>query len=299
MNTSTLSAYDNGNYLQFTDYAIVRRDLEILNGIISGIVCDKKINAEEYKKLQNWISASEVRHRNPMYANIIDVLTDALDDDIITQDESENIQWLCHQMINRKKYYTTITASIQSLIGILKGISFDDRINAEEVAYLQNWMEENDHLRNSWPYDELYSFLTYIMEDGEITQDEHDRLLEYCKSVSGDEHSGMVGAPIIMGFCQVDPQITIPERSFCITGVSKKHKRKEIAEEIELYGGYMQNNISKKLNYLVICDERNTCWAFSCYGRKVEQVNTLRMKGAEIAIVHENDLYDAIQDLEI
>jgi NAD-dependent DNA ligase len=67
------------------------------------------------------------------------------------------------------------------------------------------------------------------------------------------------------GFLQIDPIITIPESTFCITGVSKKFKRREIAEKIELYGRYIVENVRAKLNYLIVCNEKNNCWAFTCY----------------------------------
>lgn len=43
-------------------------------------------------------------------------------------------------------------------------------------------------------------------------------------------------------------------------------------------GGFVVNNVNKKLNYLVVCDEKNTCWAFTCYGRKIEEAINIEKK---------------------
>ena len=55
--------------------------------------------------------------------------------------------------------------------------------------------------------------------------------------------------------------------------------------------------VTKSLNYLVIGAEGNPCYAYACYGRKVEKEVELRRGGARIQLVHENDYHDAIADL--
>jgi NAD-dependent DNA ligase len=61
-------------------------------------------------------------------------------------------------------------------------------------------------------------------------------------------------------------------------------------------GGKITNNISKKLNYLVIGAAGNPCWAYACYGRKVEQAVSLRKAGFKLQIIHESDFHDAVAD---
>jgi hypothetical protein len=61
-------------------------------------------------------------------------------------------------------------------------------------------------------------------------------------------------------------------------------------------GGDVLNGVNAKLNYLVIGADGNPCWAYACYGRKVEKAVELRKKGKRIVIVHENDFHDALAD---
>ena len=51
-----------------------------------------------------------------------------------------------------------------------------------------------------------------------------------------------------------------------------------------------------KVNYLVVCANGNPCWAYACYGRKVEQAVKHRRQGVPIVLVHENDFWDAYED---
>ncbi len=50
----------------------------------------------------------------------------------------------------------------------------------------------------------------------------------------------------------------------------------------------------KKVHYVVIGAEGNQCWAYSCYGRKVEKAIKLRKEGVRVVIVHELDFHDAV-----
>jgi NAD-dependent DNA ligase len=129
---------------------------------------------------------------------------------------------------------------------------------------------------------------------------EKDDLLAFCNlftSEAIDSGSATLVKSINQGFFQIDPDIYIQEKNFCITGQSNKYKRKEIAEKIELYGGFVTDSVTNSTNYLVVCDEKNDCWAFTCYGKKVEKAINLRKKGNLISIIHEFDLYDALESL--
>lgn len=301
MDTSNFDGFDTNEYHRFISPAILEKDLRTLVGILDGVKCDNVINDSEKRALLEWVSTlSEYENKQP-YKAVVSLLKEALSDNILTQDEVDNITWFCNQYINRSGYYTALTSGVQQLLGIIRGITMDDEINAEELSYLDNWLEENDYLKNTWPYDELYSLVTSIVQDGIVTEEEHNSLLSFCKAISGEDEDSSNQEfieTLKTGFYQIEPDIVIEEKTFCITGLSKKYKRREIAEKIELYGGYVVNNVSSKLNYLIVCDEKNACWAFTCYGRKIEQAMKHRKNGLGLVIVHEFDLYDTLEDLE-
>jgi NAD-dependent DNA ligase len=300
MDTKVFRSFDDGAYKGFTNPSIIEKDLQTLVGIISGIKSDAVINEKEQSEVINWINSQKEYENKQPYKEVIDILRHALADNILASEESENIIWFCNQYIHKTGYFDAITSGIQKLTGIVKGISIDNEINIEELKYLDQWMEEHDFLKNSWPYDELYNLTTNIIQDGIITKEEHESLLNFCQALVGnnnnDSNSALIEA-LKTGFYQIDPTIKVQESTFCITGISKKYKRREIAEKIELYGGFVVNNINKKLNYLVVCDEKNSCWAFTCYGRKIEEAIKYRREGKELVIVHEFDLYDTLESL--
>ncbi|MBS1685450.1 MAG: BRCT domain-containing protein [Bacteroidetes bacterium] len=279
---------------------MVERDLQLLIGIIEGISCDKKITEDEDNGLFEWIKSKQSYQYKEPYKGIYAVIMESLADGILTLEESQNIIWHCKQYVQKDNYYNELTSGLQRLYGIVKGISIDREVTIEEIEYLTKWMDKHTRLKGSWPFDELYNLVIRMVQDKQITHDEQKEFLAFYNAFindSPDSSSADMVEALQGGYCQIDPEIKVAENTFCITGISSRYKRKEIAERIELFGGYVSNTLTSKVNYLVVCDEKNACWAFTCYGRKVEQAINWRKKGVSMAIVHEFDLYDAFEDL--
>jgi len=96
----------------------------------------------------------------------------------------------------------------------------------------------------------------------------------------------------INGICTINPQVEFHDKTFCFTGISQKVKRKDFENYINQHGGLYHDNIINETNYLIVGAKNNPCWAYSCYGRKVEQAMQMRKKGSNISIVNEIDFWD-------
>lgn len=99
-----------------------------------------------------------------------------------------------------------------------------------------------------------------------------------------------------MGVCAVDPVINFRENVFCFAGQSVRVNRSEFAIMIDAAGGVFSRYFTNDVHYLIYGAGGNQCWAFSCYGRIVEQAMALRKSGDPVLIVHENDFWDRYQD---
>ena len=62
-------------------------------------------------------------------------------------------------------------------------------------------------------------------------------------------------------------------------------------------GGKFNPNITNKTRYLVVGNDGNPCWAFSCYGRKIEDAVNRRKSGQNLSIINEVDFWDIVDDL--
>ena len=57
---------------------------------------------------------------------------------------------------------------LNSLMGVLEGISVDGEISAQEMKSLRNWLSDNSALRTRHPFDEIYSVLQEAVSQGSL-----------------------------------------------------------------------------------------------------------------------------------
>ena len=147
--------------------------------------------------------------------------------------------------------------------------------------------------------------LSEFLKDNILDEDEKNTLKAFMGEFIDTKKSVNVNEPdlyklkeqyFVNGICALCPDITIPDHTFCFTGKSSNFTRSDIAEKITTLNGFFKNTISSKVNYLIVGNCGNSCWSYSCYGRKIEDAMNLRKKGVKIVIVHENDFNDALLD---
>lgn len=288
------------DYLRYTTKMNLDKAIHTLEGILKGIAIDGYITAEEAQELRRWRTEHiEYAQRHP-FNEVMPKVDAALKDGVISLEEKDDLLWLCNNLHTDSIYYDELTSDIQRLHGIMHGMLSDGVLTDDEIRGLSAWATENEHLKGCYPFDEIDSLLTAILADGKITEKERLQLKTFLEDfvVAGGVSREKIGTRhlAVSGVCAMCPDIAFENRSFCLTGESRKAPRAEIAKKIESIGGKVIGNIREDLDYLVVCTLGNNCWAFSCYGRKVEKAVIYRKKGARIIIAHENDLWDALAD---
>lgn len=292
---------DHSKYLHFTKKSRLEKSINSLLGLIEGVSIDKSINNSEISFLKLWISEHEnVKNLHP-YNEIIPLLELSISDGILTQEEHEDIIWLCKKLQSHE-YFDKVTADLQRLHAVLGGIVADGYISENELSGLASWLEENDHLKTCWPYDEIESLITTVLQDKKIDDSEHELLRTFFAEFVAVMDDRTITSPVInesqkiVGLCAICPEITFKDSTFCFTGASTKYSRNTLIATVENLGGAVSNSITKKTQYLIIGADGNPCWSYACYGRKVEKAIELRKKGFKIQIIHENDFHDAVID---
>lgn len=294
-------------YREFTKPAELHKAINTLRGIIAGINSDAKLGKQEISELVHWCTLqAPVRDRHP-FSEILPVVEAACADGVVTEDEAKDILWLCSNFADDSTYYDAITSSIQFLSGMIHGMMADGELSDREIAALKEWVDTNDFLAGTYPFDEINSLLYAILEDKKITEDEREQLTAFCSNVIDFTTSYNLMEPdyaklrekySISGICAFCPEVTFQGKTFCFTGESYRAKRAEIAAVVERLGGVMRSGVSPKTDYLVVGNAGNPCWAFACYGRKIEDAIRLRKDGAKVVIVNETDFWDAVEDAE-
>ena len=290
-------------YFRFTGKGRLDKSINSLLGLLEGIAIDGQVTPGEVAMLGMWLADHrDVATRHP-FSELVPAVAGAVADGILDPEEREDLLWLCRRL-RSTEFYDTVTADLQRLHAVVGGIAADGVITTDEMRGLSDWLTEHEHLKTCWPYDEIETLTTKALGDGHIDEAEHKMLLEFFTEFLAVLDERTVVRPVafdgpemtIGALCSVAPEVTFAARSFCFTGASSRFKRADFEDLVHSLGGEPLANVTAKLHYLVIGAEGNPCWAFACYGRKVEKAVALRRKGVRVVILHENDFHDAVQD---
>lgn len=294
-------------YRRFTAPAELHKAINTLKGIVAGITTDRNISNDEINELSHWcLCHAHLGDRHP-FNELIPLISSIYEGGVITETESKDIVWLCNNFISDADYYDLITSSLQFLSGMIHGILADNVISDEEIHMLKKWTTANDFLTGCYPFDEIESLLLSILQDGFIAEDERSALKAYLSNfidlkssynLNDIELNSLKEKYNIHGICAACQEIEFKNNLFCFTGQSLKAKRKEISDLIISLGGKYKDNITNNTRYLIVGNNGNPCWAFSCYGRKVEDAIKRREKGQNLTIVNEVDFWDVIEDMK-
>jgi NAD-dependent DNA ligase len=304
----TIEHPDHAPYRHFTKRQRVDKAIQTLGGLLQGVAIDNELNAAEIAEIVNWCNEYRELIGNAPFDELIPKLDQILEDGIVDPEEQDELLWVCKNLAPESEFYDDITHDIQRLHGILHGILADDHISTVEAKQLQEWIDDHSHLKGTYPYDELDSLLMTILADGVVDAEEQkllraffENFIEYSFAKKVRQESARVreGLPkefTLPGVCASCPEISFDGRTFTFTGTSMRGKRRELADSVAELGGEFSPNLTKQTEFLVIGAAGNPCWAFSCYGRKVEKAVELRKDGHAIIIVHETDFWDAVED---
>ncbi|RDI14429.1 BRCT domain-containing protein [Flavobacterium sp. AG291] len=288
----------------YTSKARADKAISSLKGLLLGINLDGEVNETEIKELKLWANDhKELINRNP-FKEFMDVIDSTISNKIPPKETIEDLYWLCQKYENDNYYYDTVTSDLQILQGICHGILADGVINDKEIYDLQRWLHENEHLNTYYPYDEIRSLVLSVLSDKKIDEEEKIVLMAYFSQfakIQNNEIRKKINEDTIdvniSGLCTSEPNVSFEGKTFCITGVLKRGNREHLQRDILKLGGIPTDTITKKTDYLIVGDNGNPAWAFSCYGRKVEKAINLRKEGHTITLIHEFDFSDIIDDL--
>jgi hypothetical protein len=298
-----MANFENSDLQTFTTKARADKAINSLKGLLLGIISDEIIDAKEMEELRLWAKEHyDLVNRNPFREFMI-LIENTASNEIPTKESIEDLYWLCQKYEHNSIYYNGITSDLQLLQGIFHGILADGILSDEEIFKLHDWLSQNKHLSSYYPYDEIRSLVLSIVEDKIITEEERIVLTAFIKQfveIKNTEVAQKIERDTsevnITGICAVSPEIIFENKTFCVTGILNRGSRSEFQKLIKDKGGIPVNSISKKTDYLIVGSTNNACWSYSCYGRKVEKALELRKSGHTIVLIHETDVFRAIDE---
>jgi len=171
-----LDNYKDDNIRFFSKMNEIDKALHTLEGIVKGIAIDGIINDKEIKELKYWYEHNKETVGKFFNTEISPYFNNILKNEKINEEDKEDLLYICQNYKTESKYYDVITSDIQRLEGIFHGILADNIITDEEIYQLDKWIMDNEHLKSTYPYDELESLILDILKDGKITPEEKNIL---------------------------------------------------------------------------------------------------------------------------
>ena len=296
---------DLPNYQTFTKPAELHKAINTLRGLVAGISADSDVSNKEISELVHWCELhAPLRNRHP-FSEILPVVERACEDGVIDEAESKDILWLCSNFVDNNSYYNWLTSSLQFLSGLIHGILADGELSDNEIDTLKKWIDNNDFLAGSYPFDEINSLLHSFMEDKKITAEEKEELMAFFSNfvdfssslnLTESEYVDYRKKYTVSGICAMCPEIRFENKLFCFTGDSYCATRGEMTEAVTTLGGIVRSSVSSKTDYLIVGNAGNPCWVHSCYGRKIEEAMAIRKNNGKVIIINETDFWDAVDD---
>ena len=285
---------------QFATSAEVDAAINTLTGVIQGLDLDGTIESEEVVGLNDWIELYKPYRDLHPFNELLPMIEQALEDGQVDKHEKADILWLCNRLTRQGGFRDRVAASLQEMHGVLAGILLDGEVKEDEVFGLRKWMDRNQHLRSVWPYDEVDSLLISVLEDGVVSDEEVYLLQNFFSSFLGlDEDQGISEAEddvpfSLTGICAVNPEIQFADKRFCFTGTFTELDYYKVIATLKQRGAVIVEEPDEGTDYLIVGSGGNPCWAYACYGRKIEDAIVLRQKGCALVIVHEFDFNQSL-----
>ncbi|MCG8313415.1 MAG: hypothetical protein MI976_09375 [Pseudomonadales bacterium] len=285
---------------QFASEKEVAAALNTLIGVMQGLDLDGHIESEEVEGLTGWVTLYQPYKDVHPFNELLPILERALADGRIDKYEKADILWLCNRLAKQSGYLDRVAASLQEMHGVLAGILLDGEVKEEEVFGLRKWLDRNRHLRSIWPYDEVDSLLESVLEDGEVSEEEVYLLQNFFSSflgVTSDENVSDADDDVpfsLTGICAAGPDIEFHNKQFCLTGEFSEIDHFKVISRLREQHAILVDEPDANTHYLVVGAGGNPCWAYACYGRKIEAAIELRKQGVPLMIIHEFDFNRAL-----
>ena len=247
-----------------------------LYGITLGVSLDGTVRPDEHNALRQWAKDCSSCCDDPILRKASLLIHEILADGHVDDSERERLLNLTRPFVT-DGHNTPETVCLQQLIGILKGVSADGRINRLEAQNLLAWIEEFDQSDSNPDFELVGSELRAALQEEIIDSSRESRLLSLFKRIINPVEA-----------CSTD--VVFAGKKFVLSGNFTYGLKSDVEAIIKSRGGEIANNVSGKVAYVVVGNEGSSEYAHGNYGTKVKKAMELQDKGKPIRIIAESDL---------
>lgn len=176
-----------------------------------------------------------------------------------------------------------------ALLGIVQGVLADGHLHDREVHFLREWLHSNELAAATWPGNVIAAQIAAALNDNMLDERERTHLVDTLQHLIGGTLDELAENQHVSEL-PIDPVelVEFPEHRFCLTGNFCFGTRTSCEQAIIARGGVIADNVSKKLDYLVVGGLGSAEWKHGSFGTKIEKAMQLKLAGARLKVVHED-----------
>ncbi|AKA30324.1 BRCT domain-containing protein [Acinetobacter baumannii] len=269
-------------------------------GFFEGLFLDGRVRLQEIEALIKWVEqypdAVTVPHFEPLYQ----VLLKAAEDPQFLLANHQEVQTHL-DLFKNSKYFKEHTCDVQRLHGVLAGLACDSDYTDDEVLALNAWLDRYDYLKDDPIYKEIIVALNHVRILNRVSGDTKEVLRLTLGKYIQLNNFGLPQVRVSSTEDNKNPDfyhgnVELIGKTICLTGASARYSKAEWKKVIESQGGIFKDDLTKTVDYLVICNKGNPHWAHMSYGRKFEQALKWQKDGANIRILTEDDFVKVLEE---
>lgn len=182
--------------------------------------------------------------------------------------------------------------AINTLYGIIMGITVDQIVTDDEIYFLKLWLLDNEIHTTEFPLNVIKRRINEILADNIITQEEREDLYQTLTQIIGGSYhqTGAASGSSTAYNLEEPDSIIIYNATFCMTGAFISGPREKCQKSLSRFGGKPTNTVSKKLDYLIIGGLASRDWIATGHGTKIQKAFCYKEKGVPITIISEETL---------
>lgn len=152
-----------------------------LNGLVNGIAMDGRITRNECEALKAWCHTHEGLCSQEPFNSLFEEIASKVKTGNIGSEEIFELKEILNKYGSKFEEKDKTKADLHFLQGVCYGIMADGDINKYEIEMLKKWMDENSHLKETYPFQKIYDVVADAIGKGKIDSDEYKELVKYFK----------------------------------------------------------------------------------------------------------------------
>jgi NAD-dependent DNA ligase len=186
--------------------------------------------------------------------------------------------------------------AIEHLMGLVTGMVADGELNDREITMLSTWLASHPEAIADFPGTVIARAVHDVLEDGVITEAERNHLLTTLTSLASTDFSATGSVSPEVTNLPIEDCVTVDFKNsmVCFTGEFLYGTRAACERLVLKVGAMCADNVSKKVDILVIGTRVAPDWAHTSFGRKIQRAVELQEEGHAIEIISERRMMEAI-----